>query len=112
MVVVETDPHQYHLKVKVVENGGSARSSMVDVRLYHTVYPTVPLYPKVLDRNLSNFRFWSANGRGGVLFLRSFCDCSRDVAMVTIFRRIRENRYIPILILHTGIPRQIGEKQC
>ena len=27
----ETDPHQYHLKVKVVENGGSARSSMVDV---------------------------------------------------------------------------------
>jgi len=29
----ETDPHQYHLKVKVVENGRPARSSMVNVRI-------------------------------------------------------------------------------
>ena len=29
----EKDPHQYHLKVKVVENGRPARSSMVNVRI-------------------------------------------------------------------------------
>jgi len=34
----EKDPHQYHLRVKVVENGRPARSSMVNVRIAVAMY--------------------------------------------------------------------------
>lgn len=30
----EKDPHQYHLKVKVIENGRPTRSSTVNVRIF------------------------------------------------------------------------------
>lgn len=34
----EKDPHQYHLKVKVVEQGRPPRSSMVNVRTHHRCF--------------------------------------------------------------------------